>query len=101
MIVTGRATERIADLRLEDLAVFRHQLRVSPWLATSDPGRCRATQYRLHREAGYWLLREGRRREARRELLAAWRRQPSSVKPLAYLVASCLGWKPRVAVVPP
>ena len=36
VIVPGRATERIADLRLEDLAVFQKQIRANPWLASSD-----------------------------------------------------------------
>jgi glycosyltransferase involved in cell wall biosynthesis len=100
VIVPGRATERMADLRLEDLAVFQQQLRASPWLVASDPARCKATLYRLREEAGYWLLREGRRREARRELRAAWRVRPHSLKPLAFIAASWLGWRPKT-VVPP
>ena len=100
LIVPGRATERIAELRLEDLSVFRQQLRANPWLATADAARCRATHHRLLEEAGYWLLREGRRREARRALRAAWRLKPRSLKPLAFMAASWLGWRPSTAVPP-
>jgi len=87
-IVAGRATERMADLRLEDISIFQREIERHPWLADSDPGRCRDTLYRLHEEAGYWLLREGRRAEARRMLRAAWRIKPSSLKPLGRLLAS-------------
>ena len=90
VILSGRATERMADLRLEDLAIFHRQLAERPSLATEDPERARATLHRLHLEAGYWLLKEGRRAEARRQLAAAWRRRPSSFKPLAYLAASLI-----------
>lgn len=90
-IVAGRATERMADLRLEDLVIFEEQMSAHPWLRTSDPGRCRATLYRLREEAGYWLLREGRRSEARPILRAAWRLRPASLKPLARLATSWLG----------
>lgn len=91
VIVPGRATERMADLRLEDIDIFSRQLRDRPALRSSDPARCRATLHRLHQEAGYWLLKEGRRREARRLLGAAWRMRPAALKPLAYLMASFLG----------
>ena len=91
MIVQGRATARMADLRLEDIAIFNEQLRLHPWLAASNPRRCRRTLHRLHEEAGYWLLKEGRRAEARRALGAAWRIRPSSLKPLARLLGSWLG----------
>jgi glycosyltransferase involved in cell wall biosynthesis len=91
MIVAGRATRRMADLRLEDIAILQEQVRARPWLETSDPARLRATRYRLHEEAGYWLLKEGRRAEARRVLRAAWRIRPVSLKPLGYLVASLMG----------
>ncbi len=91
VIMPGSATERMADLRLEDIGVFREQLRLNPWLASGDPERCRSTLYRLHEEAGYWLLREGRRPEARRVLRSAWRLRPGSIRPLGYIVASFLG----------
>jgi hypothetical protein len=100
VIVPGRATERIADLRLEDLAVFQQQIRANPWLASKDAVRCEATLYRLHEEAGYWLLREGRRREARRALRAAWKLRPGSLKPLGFIVASWLGYRPTADVPP-
>ncbi len=100
VIVPGRATERIADLRLEDLAVFERQLCANPGLAAADAERCRATRYRLHEEAGYWLLREGRHREARQELRAAWKVKPGSLKPLGFIVASLLGWTPTASVPP-
>ena len=90
VIVSGRATERMADLRLEDLAIFQRQLAERPSLAIEDPRRARATLHRIHLEAGYWLLKEGRRAEARRQLAAAWRQRPSSLKPLAYLAASLI-----------
>jgi len=87
-IVAGRATERMADLRLEDIAILRRELDRHPWLTASDPQRCRETLHRLHVEAGYWLLEEGRRAEARRLLAAAWRMKPVSLKPLGHLLAS-------------
>ena len=90
MIVAGRATERMADLRIEDIEIFQEQIRRHPWLIRSDPRRVRRTLYRLHEEAGYWLLEEGRRAEARRVLGAAWRIKPSSLKPLGRLLASLL-----------
>lgn len=88
MILAGRATERMADLRLEDLRIFDRETREHPWLAASAPGRCRDTRHRLLQEAGYWLLREGRRAEARRVLGEAWRARPWSLKPLAWMAAS-------------
>ncbi|HKY31765.1 MAG TPA: glycosyltransferase family 2 protein [Candidatus Polarisedimenticolia bacterium] len=91
-IVPGRATARMADLRLEDLAVFEAEMEASPWLEAADPARCRATRHRLHREAGYWLLREGRGPEARSHLGAAWRLRPTSVAPLVRLAASLVPW---------
>lgn len=91
LIVAGRATERMGDLRLEDIEIFREQVRLHPWLADDDRGRCRETLHRLHEEAGYWLLKEGRRAEARRVLSAAWRIKPSSLRPLARLLASLMG----------
>lgn len=90
-IVPGRATERMADLRLEDLVIFEEQMRAHPGLRASDPRRCRSTLYRLHEEAGYWLLQEGRRDEALPILRAAWRLRPASIKPLARLATSWLG----------
>ena len=98
VIVPGRATERIADMRLEDVAIFSKQLHAEPRLLAADGERCRATRYRLNEEAGYWLLREGRRREARRALFRAWRVKPSSIKPLGFIAASWLGWTPRTNV---
>lgn len=93
-IVKGRATERMADLRLEDIQIFEEQLGAHPELGRSDPQRCRSTRYRLREEAGYWLLREGRAAEARRQLREAWRLKPFSPKPLKYLVASMVGLRP-------
>ena len=99
VITPGRVTERIADLRLESIAVFQKQIRANPRLASSDLERCKATLYRLHEEAGYWLLNEGRRREARQLLRAAWKLKPVSVRPLGFILASFLGWSP--AAEPP
>ena len=90
VIVPGRATERMADMRLEDLVIFKEQIERHPWLQASDPVRCAETSYRLHREAGYWLLKEGRKQEARPLLAQAWRLRPAAVKTLAYLAASLL-----------
>ncbi len=98
VIVPGRATERIADMRLEDLAVFLKQIDANPWLETSNPGRCKATRFRLNEEAGYWLLREGRRPEARRAFRAALQVRPGSIKTLGFIVASFLGWSPTADV---
>ena len=78
VILKGRATERMADLRLEDLVIFEEQLALSPGLRASDPARCRATRHRLSLEAGYFLLKEGRRAESRRCLAQAWRAKASS-----------------------
>ena len=91
LIVPGRATERMADLRLEDLAIFEEQLASDPALQRGDPARCRATRHRLSLEAGYFLWKEGRPAEARRCLARAWRARPTSVKPLKYWMASLLG----------
>lgn len=90
-IVAGRATERMADLRLEDLAIFEEQVRAAPWLERDDPGRCRLTRHRLRREAGYWLMKEGRAAEARPHLRAAWRLRPASLRSLGYLAAALVG----------
>jgi len=90
VIVPGAATERMADLRLEDIGVFREQLRLNPWLEFRNPARCRATLYRFHEEAGYWLLREDRRSEARRVFCSAWRLRPGSLRPLRHIAASFL-----------
>jgi glycosyltransferase involved in cell wall biosynthesis len=100
MIVKGRSTERMADLRLEDIAIFKEQISARPDLASGDPRRCRATLYRLHLEAGYWLLKEGRRAESRKNLGAAWRLNRASLQPLKYLVASLLGVRPGAARIP-
>ncbi|HEY3175611.1 MAG TPA: glycosyltransferase [Candidatus Polarisedimenticolia bacterium] len=99
-IVEGRATERMADLRLEDIAIFEEQLRTHPELVSGDPARCRATRYRLHIEAGYWLMKEGRKAESRRCLVAAWRLRRASLEPLKYLVASIVGMRPGGAAGP-
>ena len=96
-IVAGRATERMADLRLEDLMIFEQQVRDHAWLATSDPERYRSTLYRLNEEAGYWLWKEGRGAEARRVLKQAWKIRRSSVKPLVYFAASMMGGRVRAA----
>lgn len=100
LIVTGRATERMADLRLEDIAIFEEQIRAHPELGSGDPGRCRTTRYRLRMEAGYWLLKEGRRAESRRCLGEAWRLRRGSIEPLKYLAASILGFRPGGASGP-
>jgi glycosyltransferase involved in cell wall biosynthesis len=91
VIRLGRATERMADLRLEDIAIVRAQIAAHPWLVTAAPGRCRATLFRLHEEAAWWLLKEGRPAEARKVLREAIRMRPSAMKPLAYYAASFLG----------
>jgi len=78
VIQPGRATSRMADLRLEDLAIFERQIRINPWLAAGDPARVRQTRYRLHREAAWWLLAEGRADEARGPLRAALGMRPAS-----------------------
>ena len=97
VILPGRATERMGDLRLEDLVILEEQLRARPELLARDPARCRATRHRLALEAGYFLLKEGRPAEARRALVLAWRARPFSVKPLTYWMASHLGLAPRSA----
>lgn len=93
-IMQGRATERMADLRMEDIQIFDEQLAAHPELGRANPKRCRSTRYRLREQAGYWLLREGRLPEARRVLREAWRLRPLSTKPLKYLVASMVGVRP-------
>jgi glycosyltransferase involved in cell wall biosynthesis len=84
----GRATERMADMRLEDIAIFRETLERHPWLPNLDPRGIRRRHQRLLREAGYWLLREGRSAEARPLLKEAWRMNPLDLKLPAYLIAS-------------
>jgi hypothetical protein len=81
----------MADLRLEDIAIVRAQIAAHPWLVTAAPGRCCATLFRLHEEAAWWLLKEGRPAEARKVLREAIRMRPSAMKPLAYYAASFLG----------
>ena len=93
-IVKGRATERMADLRMEDILIFEEQLAAHPDLARADKQRCRSTRYRLREQAGYWLLKEGRAAEARHLLREAWRLRPFSTRPLKYLVASMIGLRP-------
>jgi glycosyltransferase involved in cell wall biosynthesis len=93
-IVKGRATERMADLRMEDILIFEEQIAAHPELARADKQRCRSTRYRLREQAGYWLLKEGRAAEARPLLREAWRLKPFSAKPLKYLVASMIGLRP-------
>lgn len=78
VIQPGRATSRMADLRLEDLAIFEEQIASNPWLAESDPKRVKETRYRLHREAAWWLLEEGRVDEARGLLRVALGMRPAS-----------------------
>jgi len=97
VILPGRATERMGDLRLEDLVILDERLRADPGLVARDPARCRATRHRLALEAGYFLLKEGRHAEARRCLAESWRARPLSVKPLKYWMASHLGLRPRSA----
>ncbi len=97
VILPGRATERMGDLRLEDLVIFEEQLRARPELVARAAARCRATRHRLALEAGYFLLKEGRHAEARTCLARAWRARPLSVKPLRYWMASHLGLAPRSA----
>jgi len=89
-IVSGRATQRMGDLRLEDIAIFEDLMRACPALQAADPRRCRDTRHRLRREAGYWLLKEGRGAEARAHLREAWRLRPGSLRPLGLLAASLL-----------
>lgn len=91
VIRSGRATERMGDLRLEDIAIVREQLAAHPHLEAQDPGRCRATMFRLHEEAAWWLMKEGRASEARRILREAIRLRPGAVKPLARYLTSFLG----------
>jgi hypothetical protein len=89
-IVAGRATARMADLRLEDIAIFEDLMRSCPALQARDASRCRDTRHRLRREAGYWLMKEGRGPEARAQLREAWRLRPGSLRPLGLLAATLL-----------
>jgi len=91
LIAPGRATSRMADLRLEDITIVRERIAEHPWLAEKSPARCRETLFRLHQEAAWWLLREGRAPEARRILREAIRMRPGAVKPMALYVRSLLG----------
>lgn len=72
----GRLTERIADLRLEDLRCLDDHLAARPDLARDFPREIARRRGALHREAGYHLAREGRYREARPHLLRALRDRP-------------------------
>jgi len=84
----GRATERMAELRLEDLAIFADNLHRNPWLRKHDGEGLRRREAALLKQAGYWLLREGKGREARPLLRKAWRLSPFDVKLPAYLIAT-------------
>jgi hypothetical protein len=81
----------MADLRLEDLAIFADNIHRNPWLISRDAEGMRRREGTLLKEAGYWLLKEGRGREARPILKRAWRRSPFDVKLPAYLLASLGG----------
>jgi glycosyltransferase involved in cell wall biosynthesis len=94
VIQPGRATSRMADLRLEDLAIFEAQVGSHPWLERNDPRRVRRTREKLQREAAYWLLAEGRVREARAILRAAFRRRPASLGLWKLAAASVLRRSP-------
>jgi glycosyltransferase involved in cell wall biosynthesis len=89
-IVSGRATERMADLRLEDLAIFEDHAGRHPEIAARAPRRVRREQHRIRHEAGWWLLREGRAAEARPLLLEAWRLRPFALRTVRWLVAAVL-----------
>jgi glycosyltransferase involved in cell wall biosynthesis len=95
----GRATERMADLRLEDLAVFGDNLQRNQWLLRMDPAGMRGRERSLLKEAAYWLLQEGRRAEARPLLWKAWKMTPMDLKLPAYLLAS-LGFSRRNGASP-
>ncbi len=84
----GRATERMADLRLEEIAVLEDNVARNPWLLTRDAAAVKRRRATLLKEAGYWLLRERRGGEARPLLRRAWRMRPFDVKLPAYLIAS-------------
>lgn len=84
----GRATSRMADLRLEDVAILADNLHRNPWLMRREGAAMRRRERALLKEAGYWLMREGRGAEARPLLRKAWRKSPFDVKLPAYLLAS-------------
>jgi glycosyltransferase involved in cell wall biosynthesis len=89
VIRPGRATDRTADLRLEDISVLEAETARNPWLQSDDRRRYRERLFRLYDEAGYWLLREGRGREAARYVLGAWRARPTALRTLLR-IAPCL-----------
>jgi len=84
----GRATERMADMRLEDLRLFEENLARNGWLIRKDRKGMRRREAFLLREAGWWLLEEGRGSEARPFLLRAWRRRPLDPSLPVHLMAS-------------
>jgi hypothetical protein len=66
----------MADLRLEDLRCLEEHLAARPDLARDFPREVSSRRAALHREAGYHLVREGRRGEARPHLLRALSDRP-------------------------
>jgi len=90
-IRAGRATSRMGDLRLEDIAILADNVHRNPWLMRREGAAMRRRERALLKEAGYWLMKEGRGPEARRFLRQAWRKSPFDVKLPAYLLASMTG----------
>jgi glycosyltransferase involved in cell wall biosynthesis len=86
----GRLTERMADLRLEDLRCLDEHLAARPDLARDFSGVLARRRAALHREAGYHLAREGRHREARPHLLRALRDRPLDAGTLARWLRSLI-----------
>jgi glycosyltransferase involved in cell wall biosynthesis len=84
----GRLTERMADLRLEDLRAAEDHLAALPDLRRDHPRQVAGRLAALHREAGYHLAREGRWREARPHLRAALRDRPLDPGTLVRLLRS-------------
>jgi len=84
----GRATERMADMRLEDLEILADNLHRNPWLHRHDGDGMRRREAAVLKEAGYWLLRERRGSEARPLLRRAWKMAPFDVRLPAYLIAT-------------
>lgn len=74
---------------------------VAKWGLCSSDGRCQDPLRFASRLAQYHMVYAvnhavaGNKRAARQSLLKAWHAYPRNPKPLAYIVATALGWRPK------
>lgn len=76
---------------LETLSVFRDNVARNLWLVRKDPAGLGRRESSLLKETSRALTREGRRREARRLIVEAWRKRPLDMTLPGYLIATVGG----------